>query len=324
MNPSRPNSRWLPLAVSVIPMVVLASATLGAAPPPSQPDPDAAVKHLQAELEQKAAELADVSRRLEVAIAKARHAKADAALQQLWLQAKQQVAQGKLQQAIASLERVIKDTRLEERKIQARWLLAYAMDAVGRKLADAATVLADSDGPFNLTLPHSRSDRLLLDLQQEAARWEAKRYAAQHELRQDEHVRGITLDKAAFQELATIFSNLDEPLWAGKCYYSLGQFEKALDGFDRYLKSAKTPLTRMEALGGKCTCYAALGRLHKVNQTLLEIKMLLPFLPGYAQTQWEGWYKAAITAAEGRFTAYRRSSGLGNASSKVPLLPTRR
>src|SRR5262249_43995573 len=83
------------------------------------------------------------------------------------------------------------------------------------------------------------------------------------------------------------------PFVTAKCWFNLGQYEKALAIYERLLGQHSGKVEGLDALGGAVSCHAAMGQVGKVRQRLLEIDRAIKGMPPEIREPWEGWLKKA-------------------------------
>jgi tetratricopeptide (TPR) repeat protein len=86
----------------------------------------------------------------------------------------------------------------------------------------------------------------------------------------------------------------DVPVLAAKCWFGLGEYDKAMAINDRLIARYPERLEGLEALGAAVQCHAARGQLEKVRQRLVQIELLLPKLPPDVRKDWEPWLAECV------------------------------
>jgi len=84
------------------------------------------------------------------------------------------------------------------------------------------------------------------------------------------------------------------PFLAAECKFNLGQYEDALQIYDKVSRKAKG-LERLNALGGMIRCLSSMAKVDKVNELLAEIRTLLPTLnlEDGDRRRWDEWIRLA-------------------------------
>jgi tetratricopeptide (TPR) repeat protein len=88
------------------------------------------------------------------------------------------------------------------------------------------------------------------------------------------------------------------PFIAARCWYNLGEYETALQLYEKLIERHSNKPAGLDALGGAVACHAALGQEDKVKQRLLQMKKLLPSMPPELQKPWEQWLAAALETSQ--------------------------
>ncbi|MFO0926060.1 MAG: tetratricopeptide repeat protein [Gemmataceae bacterium] len=102
------------------------------------------------------------------------------------------------------------------------------------------------------------------------------------------------LETPAGKDHLTSEQRTQVPFIAAKCWFNLGQYDKALEIYNRLIDRYQNKVEGLDALGGAVSCHAALGQVDKVKQRLLQIKNALPGMPEDVRGPWEEWVKEAI------------------------------
>jgi RNA polymerase sigma factor (sigma-70 family) len=79
------------------------------------------------------------------------------------------------------------------------------------------------------------------------------------------------------------------PFITAKCWFNLGEYEKALKVYERLINSYPSQREGLDALGGAVQCHAALGQLDDVKHRLDQIRNLLTKLPEEVRKAWQPW-----------------------------------
>jgi Tfp pilus assembly protein PilF len=126
------------------------------------------------------------------------------------------------------------------------------------------------------------------------------------EMHQREYRRNLELAAAEFEALDAYLNSpagagqlsreqrARVPLDAARCWKDLGQYDKALAGFDTTFARFPNQQEGLDALGGAVSCHAALGHIDQVRGRLLQIKTLLEQMPPEVRTPWEAWLQQAV------------------------------
>lgn len=88
------------------------------------------------------------------------------------------------------------------------------------------------------------------------------------------------------------------PFIAAKCWFDLGESEKALAIYDKLIDRYPGKVERLNALGGAVSCHALKGEVDKVKQRLLQIQSMLRDMPEEIRTAWDNWVKLAVKQLE--------------------------
>jgi hypothetical protein len=86
---------------------------------------------------------------------------------------------------------------------------------------------------------------------------------------------------------------------AGKYLFAARKFEEALAVYQCLHRIGKTPLVRIDALGGTFCCQAALGKVKDLKRSLDQIDRAARELPAKEREPWQSWSKEARKALEG-------------------------
>jgi tetratricopeptide (TPR) repeat protein len=267
------------------------AAWAGCGPTPIDQEKEKAraeVERLETELDRKIAELAAVQRQLVLARQRlARASKEGSSGERLWRQANRALDAKQYRKAALTLEQILKEYPKGLRAVQARFLLEVASMKAVNRLHGAIAATEDED--------------LRKSLEKEVARWERKGAAAANvkirlDDRQDADRYRRWLSETAEKR------NREDPYGAGKSWFEVGEYAKALKAYER-VRQSKDPLWRVTALGGMASCRAALGQLPQLRQTLLEIRMEMKSLDASARQTWEKWLKEVVDALEGHSPA---------------------
>jgi hypothetical protein len=114
------------------------------------------------------------------------------------------------------------------------------------------------------------------------------------------------LEQAAkeYTQLARLLNSLKQPSSAQKAltteasfkaarfWFQLANYKAALQIYDRLVRNASDPETRVHALGGRIGCHAALGKSDEIRQNLVLIREAIPKLSEQKRVAWEGWLRA--------------------------------
>jgi tetratricopeptide (TPR) repeat protein len=88
------------------------------------------------------------------------------------------------------------------------------------------------------------------------------------------------------------------PFITAKCWFNLGQYDKALHVYERLIDRYPEQIEGLDALGGAVSCHAALGQIDKIRQRLLQMRMLLPRVAADVRKVWEDWVNEASKMLE--------------------------
>jgi tetratricopeptide (TPR) repeat protein len=98
------------------------------------------------------------------------------------------------------------------------------------------------------------------------------------------------LSTDAGKEQLTPKQRANVPLITAKCWFNLGEFDKALAIYERVIERSPTQLEGLVALGGAVQCHAGKNEIDKLRARLIQIKMLLPKMPEEVRKGWEPWW----------------------------------
>lgn len=101
------------------------------------------------------------------------------------------------------------------------------------------------------------------------------------------------LNTSAGQDHLTKEQRTQVPFITAKCYFNLGKYEKALEVYDRLIRTYPNRVEGLDALGGAVQCHAAMGKEDLVRQRLLQIEQALPQVPEEVRKPWAAWLKEA-------------------------------
>lgn len=179
-----------------------------------------------------------------------------------------------------------------------RRVVRYLEDALGRfkdnpevtraryQLADSYRQIAAQENQSFL-LGENMSPQTRQHFQKEHRRWLQK--AADEFATLDRYLESPDgKDHLAGEQRAQV------PFIAAKCWFNLGQYDKALEIYERLIGRYPAKVEGLDALGGAVSCHAALGQIDRVKQRLLQIKTTLPGMPEDVRRPWEDWVKEAI------------------------------
>jgi tetratricopeptide (TPR) repeat protein len=150
------------------------------------------------------------------------------------------------------------------------------------QLADSYRRLASQYNQAYL-IGENMSTQTQQHFQREHLRWLRK--AAEEFTRLDEKLR----KNPELQGLVGANEQLEVPFSAARCLFHIGEYEKALQIYERLSEDQTQPLRKVESLGGAVSCHAALGDINRVLQRLIEIRLVLPQLEEKQQVLWERW-----------------------------------
>jgi tetratricopeptide (TPR) repeat protein len=149
------------------------------------------------------------------------------------------------------------------------------------ELADSYRQIAANESQSNLQDP-SMSPETRAHYQAEQRKWLQR--AAEEFASLDAYL----LTEAGKDQL-TPRQRTDVPVITAKCWFNLGEYDKALAIDDRLIARYPNQLEGLEALGGAVQCHAAKGQLDKVRWRLIQIETLLPKMPEEVRKSWEPW-----------------------------------
>lgn len=159
------------------------------------------------------------------------------------------------------------------------------------QLADSYRQLA-SQQTLSLVLTESMSPETRKHHEQQHRRWLEK--AADEFTALD-----ALLDAPAGKDHLSREQRTAVPFVTAKCWFNLGQFDKALKIYEKLTTRHPGQIESLEALGGVVSCHAALlqqdprhldrSRMNLIKQRLNEIQQLLPTMPPEASEPWEEW-----------------------------------
>ncbi|MFO0875913.1 MAG: tetratricopeptide repeat protein [Gemmataceae bacterium] len=179
-----------------------------------------------------------------------------------------------------------------------RRVVRYLEDALGRfkdnpevtraryQLADAYRQIAAQENQSFL-LGENMSPEARAHFQKEHRRWLQK---AAEEFATLERF----LDSPEGKEHLTPDLRSQVPFITAKCWFNLGQYDKALVIYEKLIDRHPGKAEGLDALGGAVSCHAGLGQVDKVKQRLLQIKTALPQMPDEVRKPWEDWLVEAI------------------------------
>lgn len=89
------------------------------------------------------------------------------------------------------------------------------------------------------------------------------------------------------------------PFLAAKCWFNLGQYDKALTVYERLIARYEGKAEGLDALGGAVSCHAALGQVSKVGWRLVQIEKTIEDMPAEIRDPWKRWLEEARKGLEG-------------------------
>jgi tetratricopeptide (TPR) repeat protein len=84
------------------------------------------------------------------------------------------------------------------------------------------------------------------------------------------------------------------PFITAKCWFALGEYDKALSIYERLIKRYPTQVEGLDALGGAVQCHAGKGEIGILRQRLIQIKGMLPSMPEEVRKAWEPWWAECV------------------------------
>ena len=90
------------------------------------------------------------------------------------------------------------------------------------------------------------------------------------------------------------------PALASDTWMLLGEYEKAIEGYEKLLTSTKAPAGRCDLLGRVATCRAAMSDVEGLKKTLDEVRKVVPKLDDDLRPTWERWLKETERALQGQ------------------------
>lgn len=201
----------------------------------------------------------------------------------------------KYKQVIEYLERAIGKATLSPEMTRARYQLADSYRQV-------ASLMNQNFMTFEPMSPEARSHQF--KRQQEYLRKAAHEFSA----------LCANLDTPAAKEHLSPELTRQVPLISAKCWFDLGQPEKALLVYDKLIERYGEREEVLEALGGAVTCHAVMGKIEHVRQRLWQIQQLVPKMRPEVRGPWTEWLRIAVNnlrRVEEEENAARRA-GVGN------------
>ncbi len=102
------------------------------------------------------------------------------------------------------------------------------------------------------------------------------------------------LASEAGKEQLTAKQRADVPAITAKCWFQLGEYDKALAINERLIAQFPDQLQGLDALGRAVECHAKKGQIDMIRQRLIQIRQLLPKLPDEVRKAWEPWWEACV------------------------------
>jgi len=92
----------------------------------------------------------------------------------------------------------------------------------------------------------------------------------------------------------TAKQRMDVLVFTAKCWYLLGEYDKALAIYERMIDRYPNQVVTIDALGGAVQCHAARGQIERIKERLAQIQEVLPKMPEETRKAWEPWYTECI------------------------------
>jgi tetratricopeptide (TPR) repeat protein len=98
----------------------------------------------------------------------------------------------------------------------------------------------------------------------------------------------------AGKEQLTAKQRMDVPAITAKCWFELGEYDKAQAINERLIAQYPDQLQGLDSLGRAVQCHAQRGQIDMIRQRLYQIRMLLSKLPEEVRKAWEPWLEECV------------------------------